>query len=98
MGYRAQRQSPASVLVLIALFTCKPVEAADVVGGAASPLAQPKSMRQVGPPPAASKAAIPADKPQTAEKIALGQRLFFEGRLSADGPRAGTNCRDPAPA
>ena len=62
MGYRAQRQSPASVLVLIALFTCKPVEAADVVGGAASPLAQPKSMRQVGLPPAAIKAAIKATR------------------------------------
>src|SRR5260221_644040 len=36
MGYRAQRQSPAGVLVLIALFTCKPVEAADVVGGIAA--------------------------------------------------------------
>jgi len=95
MGYRAQRQSPASVLVLIALFTCKPVEAADVVGGAASPLAQPKSMRQVGLPPAAIKAAIPADNPQTAEKIALGQRLFFDGRLSADGTIACSNCHDP---
>jgi hypothetical protein len=68
MGYRAQRRSIAGVLVLIALFTSKPVEAADVVGGAASPLAQPKSMRQVGLPPAAIEGAIPADNPQFGPK------------------------------
>src|SRR5258708_7815584 len=54
----------------------------------AGPLAQPKSFRQVGVPDGATRAAIPTDNPQTPEKIALGQRLFFEGPLSADGTLA----------
>jgi cytochrome c peroxidase len=46
-------------------------------------LAQPKSLRQIGLPDGAILAAIPPDNPQTPEKIALGQKLFFDGRLSA---------------
>src|SRR6266852_7677341 len=61
----------------------------------AGPLAQPRSLKQVGAPSDATRAAIPADNPQTAEKIALGQRLFFDGRLSADGTIACSNCHDP---
>jgi cytochrome c peroxidase len=38
---------------------------------------------------------IPAGNPQTPEKIALGERLFFEGRLSADGRVACATCHDP---
>src|SRR6266550_6583741 len=49
------------------------------------PLAQPKSLQQVGVPVEMTRAAIPADNPQTAEKISLGQKLFFDRRLSADG-------------
>ena len=64
----------------------------------AGPLAQPKSMHQVGVPAAATRAAIPPDNPQTPEKIALGQRLFFDGRLSADGTVACSTCHDPARA
>ena len=48
----------------------------------AGPLARPKSLRQVGVPDGATRAAIPPDNPQTAEKIALGQTLFFDGRLT----------------
>src|SRR5947208_1288142 len=62
------------------------------------PLAHPKSMHQVGVPAAATRAAIPPDNPQTPEKIALGQRLFFDGRLSADGTVACSTCHDPARA
>src|SRR5271167_186243 len=65
---------------------------------AAGPLAQPKSLRQVGVPAAATRAAIPPDNPQSAEKIALGQKLFFDGRLSADGSVACSTCHDPARA
>ncbi len=61
-------------------------------------LARPKSPRQVGAPEAATRAAIPADNPQTPEKIELGQRLFFDGRLSADGTVACSTCHDPARA
>jgi cytochrome c peroxidase len=64
----------------------------------AGPLAQPKSPRQVGVPDAATRAAIPPDNPQTPEKIALGQRLFFDGRLSADDTVACSTCHDPARA
>src|SRR5206468_7691870 len=51
----------------------------------AGPLAQPKSLDQVGLPAELTRQAIPPDNPQTPEKIALGQKLFFDGRLSADG-------------
>jgi cytochrome c peroxidase len=35
---------------------------------------------------------------QTPEKIALGQKLFFDGRLSADKTVACSTCHDPARA
>jgi cytochrome c peroxidase len=84
--------------MLIALCASTPTRAGDVVSAAASPLAQPKSMRQVGLPAAATHAAIPPDNPQTPEKVALGQRLFFDARLSADGTIACSTCHDPARA
>ena len=64
----------------------------------AGPLAQPKSIHQVGVPAAATRAAIPPDNPQTPAKIALGQKLFFDGRLSADGTVACSTCHDPGRA
>jgi cytochrome c peroxidase len=64
----------------------------------AGPLARPKSLRQVGVPDGATRAAIPPDNAQTPEKIALGQRLFFDGRLSADGTVACSTCHDPGRA
>jgi cytochrome c peroxidase len=64
----------------------------------AGPLAQPKSPRQVGVPDGATRAAIPPDNPQTPEKIALGLKLFFDGRLSADESVACSTCHDPARA
>jgi cytochrome c peroxidase len=64
----------------------------------AGALAQPKSPSQVGVPDGATRAAIPPDNPQTPEKIALGQKLFFDGRLSADGTVACSTCHDPARA
>ena len=65
---------------------------------AAGPLAEPKSLTQVGVPVAATRAAAPADNPQTPEKIALGEKLFFDGRLSVDGTVACSTCHDPAQA
>jgi cytochrome c peroxidase len=60
------------------------------------PLAQPKSLQQVGAPVEMTRAAIPADNPQTPEKISLGQKLFFDRRLSADGTVSCSTCHDPA--
>jgi cytochrome c peroxidase len=39
---------------------------------------------------------VPADNPQTPQKIVLGEKLFFDGRLSADGTVACSTCHDPA--
>ncbi len=41
---------------------------------------------------------VPADNPQTPEKIALGQRLFEDKRFSADGTVSCATCHDPARA
>jgi cytochrome c peroxidase len=68
---------------------------AEAEAATAGTLAQPRSLRQTGAPLDATRAAIPADNSQTAEKIALGQKLFFERRLSADGTIACSNCHDP---
>src|SRR5882724_7822564 len=62
------------------------------------PLAQPKSLQQVGAPVEMTRAANPADNPQTPEKISLGQRLFFDRRLSVNGTISCSTCHDPAPA
>lgn len=40
----------------------------------------------------------PEDNPLTAEKIALGRRLFFDRRLSRDGSLSCSSCHDPARA
>jgi cytochrome c peroxidase len=64
----------------------------------AGPLANPRSLKQVGLPVELTRTAIPRDNPQSPEKIALGQKLFFDGRLSADGTVACATCHDPARA
>lgn len=43
----------------------------------------------LGPPP------IPADNPQTPEKIELGKLLFFDTRLSGDASVACSTCHEP---
>ncbi len=55
------------------------------------PLGKPASTSQAGFVPAA----IPEDNPQTAAKISLGEKLFFEGRLSVDGSVSCATCHDP---
>src|SRR5262245_14325082 len=93
--------------ILLAVWACAAVPIVTIYAGAgntvatktapppipnAGPLAQPKSLRQVGLPAAQTQAAIPADNPQTPEKIAPGQKLFFDGRLSVDGTVACASC------
>lgn len=60
------------------------------------PLARPRSLEQVGLPVQQTMAEIPPDNPQNPEKIALGEKLFFEARLSADGTVACASCHNPA--
>lgn len=98
LSTRFMRGLRLGALILSALLASTLIRAADVVSSAVSSLAQPKSMRQVGLPLAATRAAIPADNLPTAEKVALGQRLFFDARLSADGTIACSTCHDPARA
>ena len=40
--------------------------------------------------------AIPDDNPLTAAKVALGQKLYFDARLSADNTVSCATCHDPA--
>ena len=61
----------------------------------ADPLAQPKSLQQVGAPAELTREAIPSDNPQSSEKISLGQKLFFERRLSVGGTVSCSTCHDP---
>ncbi len=54
---------------------------------ATAPLPEPSNVPyDLGVPP------IPADNPQSKPKIALGSRLFFDVRLSADGERSCYSC------
>jgi cytochrome c peroxidase len=62
------------------------------------PLAKPRSLQQVGLPVEMTRTVTPSDNPQTPEKIALGEKLFFDGRLSADGSVACATCHDPTRA
>jgi cytochrome c peroxidase len=64
----------------------------------AGPLARPRSLQQIGVPSELTRSVVPSDNPQTPEKVALGQKLFFDGRLSADGTVACATCHDPARA
>jgi cytochrome c peroxidase len=41
---------------------------------------------------------IPRDNPMTAEKVALGEKLFFDKRLSVDNTISCATCHDPATA
>ena len=94
-----------AVVALAGVWACKAKPPASAPSSASAsripaqgPLAAPKSLDQVGVPRAATLAAAPPDNPQTPEKIALGQELFFDGRLSVDGTVACATCHDPARA
>jgi len=70
-------------LALLLLFTASAAAAADVV------LPVPEG---VLPPE------IPADNPLSAEKVALGETLYFDARLSKDDTVACATCHDPSHA
>jgi cytochrome c peroxidase len=67
---------------------------------AAKNLSTPKSWFQItkGIPKDLWQKLIPPDNPLTAEKVALGESLYFDKRLSADGTVSCSTCHDPANA
>lgn len=64
----------------------------------AGPLAQPRSPDQVGFPSALTASVIPPGSPLTPATVGLGEKLFFDSRLSGDGTVACATCHDPARA
>jgi cytochrome c peroxidase len=92
------------ILVLIAAGTAalipgcerSPKDGRVILPPEAVPLAQPKPLLQVGAPIEMTREEIPADNPQTPEKIALGRQLFFDRRLSVDATVSCSTCHDPA--
>jgi cytochrome c peroxidase len=64
----------------------------------AGPLAEPRSHDQVGFPAALTASVIPPGSPLTPTIVALGEKLFFDSRLSGDGTVACASCHDPARA
>lgn len=62
------------------------------------PLARPRSQDQVGLPAALTASVIPPAAPLTPAVVALGEKLFFESRLSGDGTVSCATCHDPARA
>ncbi len=63
----------------------------------AGPLAEPRSSDQVGFPAVLTQYVISPATLRPA-RVALGQKLFFEPRLSGDGTVACATCHDPARA
>lgn len=62
------------------------------------PLAVPRSQQQVGFPAELTASVIPPTSPLMPAAVALGEKLFFEPRLSGDGTVACASCHDPARA
>src|SRR5689334_9526645 len=60
------------------------------------PLDAPKTLHQKGFPADLYSWVIPADDPQTPEKVELGRKLFFDDRLSADGTVSCDQCHSSA--
>src|SRR5258705_8100720 len=51
-----------------------------------------------GIPESLWRSLIPANNPMTAEKVALGEKLYFDERISASGSVSCALCHDPANA
>ena len=80
----------AALVFAFALASCKSKSLEDKSAPPAEPVAQ---KIELPPAPAEFPALkIPADNPQTPEKVTLGQQLFFDARLSVDGSRACYTC------
>jgi cytochrome c peroxidase len=64
----------------------------------AGPLAAPRPDNEAGFPADLTKSMIPPGSPLTPAVVALGEKLFFDPRLSGDGTVACATCHDPARA
>ena len=60
------------------------------MGAQAGAQMQVPELAALGPPP------VPADNPQTPEKIELGKMLFFDPRLGGDASTACSSCHEPS--
>jgi len=79
-----------TMAIAFTLTSCKSKPADDEVS---RPAEAPVERAALPPAPAGFPSLkIPADNPQTAEKVALGHQLFFDARLSVDGSRACYTC------
>jgi cytochrome c peroxidase len=101
-----------SILLFILWATARSIANGDTDGGLAlalppgtpPPLSRegllsyPRSNDQVGLPLALTASVIPPSTPLTTASIALGEKLFFESRLSINGTVACATCHDPARA
>jgi cytochrome c peroxidase len=87
-------------LLTLGLLTFSIWNVADRQAGAAQGTVAPATHTYVpdGIPLELWRKSIPADNPMTAEKVALGQSLYFDKRLSADGTVSCATCHDPARA
>jgi cytochrome c peroxidase len=84
------RALAASLFIVFAFAACKSKPAEDK---AAPPSQAPTEKVEMPPAPAAfPDVKIPADNPQSPEKVALGHQLFFDTRLSVDGTRSCYSC------
>jgi cytochrome c peroxidase len=61
----------------------------------AGPLAQPRSQDQVGFPAELTKSVIPPGSPLAPAIVSLGEKLFFDSRLSGDSTVSCATCHDP---
>lgn len=85
----------ALVVVVVVLSFARPTPPARADIPKAGPLAQPTPADQTGLPKELTRAVTPSDNPTTPDKVALGEKLFFDGRLSADGSVACATCHEP---
>jgi cytochrome c peroxidase len=86
VGSQSQATAPSAPTTTTAKLSPIPV---------AGPLAQPRSLKQLGVPALQTLAEVPADNAQSPQKISLGEKLFFDPRLSVDGTVACASCHNP---
>ena len=79
----------ASLALAFALASCKSKSTEEKVAPPAEVAVQKVG---VAAPTEFPELKIPADNPQTPEKVALGHQLFFDARLSVDGSRSCYSC------